>query len=114
MSDEFVDLVNFLMKKTNHGVVSHIYFLQPTPLSLNLGQSKPHFCHLALYKGKPKGRHSLNQNGSTKASKTSLTAARGTWRKRAVVVDFITAKEQLVCQEKREDLSGTNANRRKL
>ena len=60
--------------------ISHLFptaNATPKSLVLNLGQSKPHFCHLALYKGKPKGRHSLNQNGSTKASKTSLTAARG-------------------------------------
>ncbi|WP_067344666.1 transposase [Marinomonas spartinae] len=42
-----------------------------------LGKFKSYCCHLVLYKGKPKGRHSLNQDGSTKASKTSLTAARG-------------------------------------
>lgn len=60
--------------------ISHLFptaNATPKSLSLNLGQSTPHFCHLVLYKGKPKGRHSLNQDGSTKASKTSLTAARG-------------------------------------
>lgn len=60
--------------------ISHLFTKAsqtPKPLSLNIGQSKPYFCHLALYKEKPKGRHSLNQDGSPKASKTSLTAARG-------------------------------------
>ena len=60
--------------------ISHLFTKAsqtPKPLSLKIGEKKPYWCHLALYKEKPKGRHSLNQDGSTKASKTSLTAARG-------------------------------------
>lgn len=60
--------------------ISHLFASAnstPKLLTLNLGQSKPHRCHLALYKAKSQGRHLLNQDGSAKASKTSLTAARG-------------------------------------
>jgi len=50
---------------------------QPKTLTLALRQSDPQLSRLVLYKGKPKGRHSLNRDGSTKLSKTSLTAANG-------------------------------------
>ncbi|REG81981.1 transposase [Marinomonas pollencensis] len=81
MSDESVRPSKFFDEESQSWrCISHLFpTANATPKSvvLNLGQSKPHFCHLALYKRKPKGRHSLNQDGSTKASKTSLTAARG-------------------------------------
>jgi len=60
--------------------ISHLFpraNSRPKALKLQILQSDPQRSHLVLYKGKPKGRHSLNQDGSTRSSKTSLTAARG-------------------------------------
>lgn len=50
---------------------------KPKTLVLALRQSDPQLSRLVLFKGRPKGRHALNRDGSTRLSKTSLTAARG-------------------------------------
>lgn len=60
--------------------ISHLFpraNSRPKALKLKILQSNPQRSHLVLYKGKPKGRHLLNQDGSIRSSKTSLTAARG-------------------------------------
>jgi hypothetical protein len=49
---------------------------RPKALKLKILQSNPQRSHLVLYQDKPKGRHLLNQYGSTRLSKTSLTADR--------------------------------------
>ena len=60
--------------------ISHLFpqaSQKPKALKLKMVQTDPQHSHLALYKAQPKGRHSLNQDGTKRSSKISLTAARG-------------------------------------